>query len=453
MAALLALGGAALLGRRRLLRRARVAAAGRPHRARDLAGDRARRPPVLGARRGRPVPGRRRAPARSCGGRRGRRRARRPLPRTRGRGDGDRRADLGGVSDRRRSRSTPRTGHVPARCSGSASRSCSPASRLSPASQRHRRQRRVAAGAGLALVAALGFGLFVVGLDAGADESAAWAVVAARATSVCVAVAGRGRPVARPLRPARGYCRCSSRRRLRHGCERARRDRRRPRARSASSPCSARCIPSSRWCSPGSCSASGSPRRSARGARSRSRAQCWSPRAEGTAPQPLKTSGRERDRAAAIRPGPLAPRSRNARRPRLDGNRRRRRADRGSRCEQRHLCGRCRLRRCVRHLPRRRNDRVCARVPRAWTARSAVHRCPGRIRARRRPARPGDLARHRQRGLRQARRDRVHRIALRSSRARADPRLPAARLTRPLPVLSEPSVRRSSARHSRPCSC
>ena len=50
---------------------------------------------------------------------------------------------------------------------------------------------RLAAGAGLALVAALGFGLFVVGLDAGADTSAPWAVVAARSTSValCVLVA------------------------------------------------------------------------------------------------------------------------------------------------------------------------------------------------------------------------------------------------------------------------
>ena len=50
-------------------------------------------------------------------------------------------------------------------------------------------QRRVAAGAGLAVVAAVGFGLFVVGLDAGADESAAWAVVAARSASVSIAVA------------------------------------------------------------------------------------------------------------------------------------------------------------------------------------------------------------------------------------------------------------------------
>jgi drug/metabolite transporter (DMT)-like permease len=48
--------------------------------------------------------------------------------------------------------------------------------------------RRFAAGAGLAVLAALGFGLFVVGLDAGADESATWAVVAARAASVSIAV-------------------------------------------------------------------------------------------------------------------------------------------------------------------------------------------------------------------------------------------------------------------------
>jgi len=49
--------------------------------------------------------------------------------------------------------------------------------------------RRFAAGAGLAIVAALGFGLFVVGIDAGADESAPWAVVTARSASVALAVA------------------------------------------------------------------------------------------------------------------------------------------------------------------------------------------------------------------------------------------------------------------------
>jgi drug/metabolite transporter (DMT)-like permease len=47
---------------------------------------------------------------------------------------------------------------------------------------------RIATGAGLAVLAALGFGLFVVGIDAGADESAAWAVVAARTASVAIAV-------------------------------------------------------------------------------------------------------------------------------------------------------------------------------------------------------------------------------------------------------------------------
>jgi drug/metabolite transporter (DMT)-like permease len=62
---------------------------------------------------------------------------------------------------------------------------------------------RVAAGVGLALFAALGFGLFVVGLDAGSDESAAWAVVAARATSVSVAVAA-ALVLSTSLRPVRG---------------------------------------------------------------------------------------------------------------------------------------------------------------------------------------------------------------------------------------------------------
>ncbi|MGH3085103.1 MAG: EamA family transporter [Gaiellaceae bacterium] len=49
--------------------------------------------------------------------------------------------------------------------------------------------RRIAAGAGLAVVAALGFGGFIVGLDAGSDESAPWAVVAARSASVGFALA------------------------------------------------------------------------------------------------------------------------------------------------------------------------------------------------------------------------------------------------------------------------
>lgn len=48
---------------------------------------------------------------------------------------------------------------------------------------------RVATGAGLAIVAAVAFGLFFVGIDAGSDESSAWAVTAARAASAPVAVA------------------------------------------------------------------------------------------------------------------------------------------------------------------------------------------------------------------------------------------------------------------------
>ena len=64
-------------------------------------------------------------------------------------------------------------------------------------------RRRVASGAGLALVAALGFGLFVVGLDGGSDESAEWAVVSARFVSVCLAVAV-ALVLSTSLRPSRG---------------------------------------------------------------------------------------------------------------------------------------------------------------------------------------------------------------------------------------------------------
>lgn len=48
---------------------------------------------------------------------------------------------------------------------------------------------RVATGVGLALLAALAFGAFFVGIDAGADESVPWAVVAVRSTSVAFALA------------------------------------------------------------------------------------------------------------------------------------------------------------------------------------------------------------------------------------------------------------------------
>jgi drug/metabolite transporter (DMT)-like permease len=63
-------------------------------------------------------------------------------------------------------------------------------------------RRRIAAGAGLAVVAALAFGLFFVGIDAGSDESAAWGVAAARLASVPVAVAA-ALLTAATLRPPR----------------------------------------------------------------------------------------------------------------------------------------------------------------------------------------------------------------------------------------------------------
>jgi drug/metabolite transporter (DMT)-like permease len=59
---------------------------------------------------------------------------------------------------------------------------------------------RVATGVTLALLAALGFGLFVVGLDAAADASVPWAIVAVRlaSTSLALVLALGGRA---PLRP------------------------------------------------------------------------------------------------------------------------------------------------------------------------------------------------------------------------------------------------------------
>jgi len=50
------------------------------------------------------------------------------------------------------------------------------------------RRASLATGAGLALVAALGFGLFVVGVDAAAESSVPWTVTIARLTSSSVAV-------------------------------------------------------------------------------------------------------------------------------------------------------------------------------------------------------------------------------------------------------------------------
>lgn len=67
-------------------------------------------------------------------------------------------------------------------------------------------RRGVTAGAGLAVAAALGFGLFFVGIDAGADESVAWAVTAARVASLPVVLAAAvatstSLRTARPLLP------------------------------------------------------------------------------------------------------------------------------------------------------------------------------------------------------------------------------------------------------------
>ncbi len=68
-----------------------------------------------------------------------------------------------------------------------------------PGSGRHV---RVATGAGLALLAALGFGLFIVGIDAASDESVPWAVTTARATASLLAV-GVALGMRVTLRPSR----------------------------------------------------------------------------------------------------------------------------------------------------------------------------------------------------------------------------------------------------------
>jgi drug/metabolite transporter (DMT)-like permease len=63
-------------------------------------------------------------------------------------------------------------------------------------------RRGLAAGAGLALVAAASFGLFFVGIDAAADASVPWAVVVARATSTVLAFAAALALSVRPVAPA-----------------------------------------------------------------------------------------------------------------------------------------------------------------------------------------------------------------------------------------------------------
>ena len=53
--------------------------------------------------------------------------------------------------------------------------------------------RRAAAGVGLAVVAALGFGAFFVGTDLAADDGALWAVTINRVAAVAVLVGDRAR--------------------------------------------------------------------------------------------------------------------------------------------------------------------------------------------------------------------------------------------------------------------
>jgi drug/metabolite transporter (DMT)-like permease len=62
--------------------------------------------------------------------------------------------------------------------------------------------RRIAEGAGLALVAALGFGAFFVGIDSAADESVPWAVGTARLAAVVIAFAA-ATVMSAPLVPPR----------------------------------------------------------------------------------------------------------------------------------------------------------------------------------------------------------------------------------------------------------
>jgi drug/metabolite transporter (DMT)-like permease len=62
---------------------------------------------------------------------------------------------------------------------------------------------RLAAGAGLAVLAALGFGIFIVGIDAAADASVPWTIVFARASSVSLALAAALATRTRVTAPAR----------------------------------------------------------------------------------------------------------------------------------------------------------------------------------------------------------------------------------------------------------
>ena len=204
---------------------ARRRAGPRPHRCSRLAGGRARRCGDLGSRRARCVTGRARRPAARAGaGAAARDRPRGALPRAW-------RSAPWGSSRRspRRARSCPSpstsaAASSRARCSGSASRSCSPASCCSRASRSGFEDLRLATGVALALVAALGFGLFVVGLDAASDDGVAVDDPRRARTASTLLALVAALVVSAPLRPparllpmiARGGC-------VRHGRERARR--------------------------------------------------------------------------------------------------------------------------------------------------------------------------------------------------------------------------------------
>ena len=117
-------------------------------------------------------------------------RARLPLPRHGGRRDGHRGADLRHLADRaaRRLRRRAATRPTALQWVGIAFALCRDRARLPRARGGRSAADAWRPGVGLALVAALGFGLFVVGLGEAAQESAPWAIATARLSSVTALV-------------------------------------------------------------------------------------------------------------------------------------------------------------------------------------------------------------------------------------------------------------------------
>ena len=257
-------------GRPRPRRKPRLGMLRFPRRSEDPAARRrcgscsSRRPPgsLLVARRRprlrRAAAGRPRGAVRRRRRRRRAGRLRRALPRARGRHDERGGADLGdgrAAADRRR-RSRPAWRRPTSQGIGMAL-ALAGAALASIEFGQSGSGRRAAAGVGLAVVAALGFGAFFVGTDLAADDGALWAVTINRAAAVAVLVAivlalrrpspldARHDRAARRRRGARhlGQRRCS-----------------RSRSRSAwprPSRCSARSTRSPRSCSPArSCTSS-----------------------------------------------------------------------------------------------------------------------------------------------------------------------------------------------------